>query len=225
MNILIVEDEVNLAEEIAGYLSDFNYHCQLSHRYDRTIKLLEEYEFAVILLDLKLPDGNGINLIHYVKRKKISSGIIVLSANDELDLRINALDAGADDFLIKPFHLSELNARVKALVRRNYHKGDNVVTYNEIKVDVPGLFVTIHDKPLTLTAKEYELLLYFIANSGKVITKDAISYSVWSNHSDMDVSNEIIYTHIKNLRKKLLASGCKDYIQSVYSIGYKFDEH
>ncbi|MES2130909.1 MAG: response regulator transcription factor [Bacteroidota bacterium] len=224
MNILIVEDEVNLAEEIAGYLSDFNYHCHIAHRYLQSVELLEEKEFAVILLDLKLPDGNGINLIHYVKRKKISSGIIVLSANDELDLRINALDAGADDFLIKPFHLSELNARVKALIRRNFHKGENLIEYNEIKVDVPKLLVTIHNKPVTLTIKEYDLLVYFIANFGKVITKDAISYSVWSNHSDMDVSNEIIYTHIKNLRKKLVASGCNDYIQSVYGIGYKFDQ-
>ena len=224
MNILIVEDEVNLAEEVAEYLSDFNYHCHVAHRYDQSIELLEEKEFSIILLDLKLPDGNGINLIHYVKRKKISSGIIVLSANDELDLRINALDAGADDFLIKPFHLSELNARVKALIRRNFHKGENLIEYNEIKVDVPKLLVTIHNKPLTLTIKEYDLLLYFIANFGKVITKDAISYSVWSNHSDMDISNEIIYTHIKNLRKKLVASGCNDYIQSVYGIGYKFDQ-
>ncbi len=223
MNILIVEDEVNLAKEIAEYLSDFKYHCQQAYRYDESLRLLEECEFAVILLDLKLPDGNGINLIHYVKRKKIPSGIIVLSANDELDLRIHALDAGADDFLIKPFHLSELNARLKALIRRNFHKGENVITYNEIKVDVPKLSVTIHDKPILLTGKEYDLLLYFIANAGKVITKDAISYSVWNSHSDMDVSNEIIYTHIKNLRKKLVAMGCKDYIQSVYSIGYKFD--
>lgn len=224
MNILIVEDEVNLAEEIAGYLSDFNYHCHIAHRYLQSVELLEEKEFAVILLDLKLPDGNGINLIHYAKRKKFSSGIIVLSANDELDLRINALDAGADDFLIKPFHLSELNARVKALVRRNFHNGDNLIEYNEIKIDVPKLLVTIHNKTLTLTTKEYDLLLYFIANSGKVITKEAISYSVWNNHSDMDVSNEIIYTHIKNLRKKLVASGGEDYIQSVYGIGYKFDK-
>jgi len=224
MNILIVEDEINLAKEISEYLSDFKYNCYTAHLYNRSLELLEEVEFTIVLLDLKLPDGNGINLIHHIKRKKITSGIIVLSANDELDLRISALDAGADDFLIKPFHLSELNSRVKALIRRHLHKGDNTIEYNEIKIDVPKLLVTVKDNPLTLTGKEYELLLYFIANAGKVITKDAISYSVWNNHSDMDVSNEIIYTHVKNLRKKLLASGCRDYIQSVYGIGYKFND-
>ncbi len=221
MNILVVEDEVNLAKEISDYLSDFN--CYTAHLYSRSLELLDEIDFTIVLLDLKLPDGNGINLIHHIKKKKIPSGIIVLSANDELELRVSALDAGADDFLIKPFHLSELNARVKALIRRNLHKGDNTIDYNEIRIDVPKLSVTVNEVALTLTLKEYELLVYFIANAGKVITKDAISYSVWNNHSNMDVSNEIIYTHVKNLRKKLLASGCRDYIQSVYGIGYKFD--
>lgn len=223
MNVLIVEDEVDLAKEISEYLADVNYKCFTANLYNKSLKLLEERDYAVVLLDLNLPDGNGINLIHYIKKKKISSGIIVLTANDELDLRIEALDAGADDFLIKPFHLSELNARVKALIRRQFHKGNNTIEYKEIKIDIPKLLVTINEIPLTVTSKEYELLLYFIANTGKVITKDAISYSVWKNNSDMDVSNEIIYTHVKNLRKKLLAAGCHDYIQSVYGIGYKFD--
>ncbi len=224
MNILIVEDEIHLAKEIAEYLSDVNYKCDVANLYSKAVSLLETMLYDVILIDLKLPDGNGLNLIYYIKKKKLAAGVIVLSANDELDLRINALDAGADDFLVKPFHLSELNARVKALIRRQKHKGNNNIEFNEIKIDIPKLQVTINETPITLTNKEYELLLYFIANTGKVITKDAISYSVWSHNSDMDVSNDIIYTHVKNLRKKLIASGCEDYIQSVYGIGYKFDK-
>jgi DNA-binding response OmpR family regulator len=224
MDILIVEDEMHLAKEISEYLSGLSYNCYIANLYNKSLQLLEKRDYAVILLDLKLPDGNGINLIHHIKKKKKSSGIIILTANNELDLRINALDAGADDFLIKPFHLSELNARINALIRRKFRNGDNVIEHNEIKIDVPKLLVTVNETPLILTSKEYELLLYFIANAGKVITKDAISYSVWSNNSDMDVSNEIIYTHVKNLRKKLLAAGCADYIQSVYGIGYKFDK-
>lgn len=224
MNILVVEDEIQLAKEISQYLSDANYKCDVANLYIKSLELLKNKDYDVVLIDLKLPDGNGINLIHHIKKKKVSSGIIVLSANDELDLRINALDAGADDFLVKPFHLSELNARVKALIRRQFHKGNNTIEHNEIKIDIPKLLVTVNENPVSLTSKEYELLLYFIANKGKVITKDAMSYSVWTNNSDMDVSNEIIYTHVKNLRKKLLASGCQDYIQSVYGIGYKFDK-
>ncbi len=223
MNILIVEDELNLAEEVSKYLFDFNYKCHVVNLYNDALESLNYNEFAIILLDLKLPDGHGIDLIHHIKKKKISSGIIVLSAVDELDTRIKALDAGADDFLTKPFHLSELNARVKALVRRNYHHGENIIDYNEISIDTTKLLATVHDVALNLTSKEFDLLLYFISNAGKVITKEAIGYSVWSHHSDMDVSNEIIYTHVKNLRKKLLAANAKDYIKSIYGIGYKFD--
>ena len=223
MNILIVEDEVNLAEEVSKYLSDFKYKCRVVNLYTDALQLLNHEEFAITLIDLKLPDGHGIDLIHYIKKKKIKSGIIVVSAIDELEMRIKALDAGADDFLTKPFHLSELNARVKALVRRNYHQGDNVLEYGDIKVDTTKMQVTILQNNINLTSKEYELLLYFISNAGKVITKEAIGYTVWSNHSDMDVSNEIIYTHVKNLRKKLMAVGSRDYIQSIYGIGYKFD--
>jgi DNA-binding response OmpR family regulator len=223
MNILIVEDELNLAEEVSKYLSDFNYNCHIVNLYNEALESLNYNEFAIILLDLKLPDGHGIDLIHHIKKKKISSGIIILSAVDELDTRIKALDAGADDFLIKPFHLSELNARVKALVRRNYHHGDNVMDFNEISIDTTKLSATVKGIPLNLTTKEFDLLLYFISNAGKVITKEAIGYSVWSHHSDMDVSNEIIYTHVKNLRKKLLLANAGDYVKSVYGIGYKFD--
>lgn len=220
-NILIVEDERNLAKEISNYLKDYN--CNEVHNYSDAISLVKEREFTVILLDLKLPDGNGLNLIHYLKKKKRTSGIIVLSAIDELDMRIEALEAGADDFLTKPFHLSELNSRLKALIRRKFYKGNHEIDYNEIKIDTDQRNVFIHNTILILTSKEYDLLLYFIANSGKVITKEAIGYSIWRNNSDMDISNEIIYTHVKNLRKKLIVSGCVDYIQSIYGVGYKFN--
>lgn len=224
MNILIVEDEIDLATEVAKYLSDFNYKCTVVNLYSDALESLNYNEYGVMLLDLKLPDGHGIDLIHHIKKKKLSAGIIILYAVNELDMRIKALEAGADDFLTKPFHLSELNARVKALIRRNYYKGESVLEYNEIKIDTDKLSVVVNQVPIVLTAKEYELLLYFIANSGKVITKEAIGYTVWNHHSDMDVSSEIIYTHVKNLRKKLVAAGCHDYVKSVYGIGYKFDK-
>jgi DNA-binding response OmpR family regulator len=223
-HILIVEDEINLAKEISNYLIDSNYKCAIAHTYNDALKILTEKEYTIILLDLKLPDGNGLQLIQYLKKKKITSGIIVLSAIDELDMRIQALDAGADDFLTKPFHLSELNARLKSLIRRNFHKGNTEIEYNEIKIDVDKKNASINDVELALTGKEFMLLLYFISNTGKVITKEAIGYSLWRNNSDMDISNEIIYTHVKNLRKKLIVAGCRDYIKSIYGVGYKFDD-
>ena len=222
-NVLIVEDEINLAKEISNYLKDSEYHCAITHLYHDAVELVNEKEFTIILLDLRLPDGNGLNLIHHLRKKKISTGIIVMSAIDELDMRIEALNAGADDFLTKPFHLSELNARLKALIRRNFHKGNNEVEYNEIKIDIDKKNVSIDAKNLILTAKEFELLLYFISNASKVITKEAIGYNIWRNNADMDISNDIIYTHVKNLRKKLIAAGCSDYIKSMYGVGYKFD--
>lgn len=224
MNILIIEDEKNLAKEIYDFLNEAKHQCFIAHSYKEASKLIDTKSFQIALIDLKLLDGNGIQLIELIKRKKISAGIIVISANDELDMRISALDAGADDYLIKPFHLSELNARIKALARRHHQQGFDVIDYNEIQINVPKLEVTVNDQVLSLTSKEYELLLYFISNVGKVLTKDAISYSIWNSHSDMDVSNDIIYTHIKNLRKKLLAANSRDYIKSVYGIGYKFDQ-
>ncbi len=223
MNILIVEDELKLAEEIKNYLSDFKYVCSCVPLFSKALESINSQEFAIALVDINLPDGNGIEIIKYIKSKKLAAGIIVMSAVSELDIKINALEAGADDYLIKPFHLSELNARIKALIRRNQYQGNNIIEYKEISIDIPKLQVSINGNVISLTNKEYELLLYFIANAGKVITKEAIGYSVWSNHSDMDVSNDIIYTHIKNLRKKLVASGCEDYVKSVYGIGYKFD--
>ena len=224
MNVLVVEDEFSLAEEISNYLKDNHIICDQANSYNDAISILNKKEFAVVLIDLRLPDGHGLNLIGYIKRKKIKTGIIVISAIDELDMRLKSLDSGADDFMIKPFHLSELNSRVKALIRRNFHDGDNIITHHEISIDAPRQVVKINDTTVTLTTKEYELLLYFISNKGKVITKEAIAYSVWSSHSDMDLSNEIIYTHIKNLRKKLVSNGCSDYIKSIYGIGYKFEE-
>ncbi|MBS1637036.1 MAG: response regulator transcription factor [Bacteroidetes bacterium] len=222
MNILIVEDERNLAEEVSSYLEHFQYQCRIAMTYADALEALSEKQYDIILLDLRLPDGHGTDLINHIKRKKFESGIIILSAIDELDMRVQALNAGADDYLVKPFHMSELNARLNALVRRNKFKGNNDIEFFEIKADTVKKIVLVNDKPLPLTQKEYELLMYFISNAGKVITKDAISFSVWSSHSDMDVSNEIIYTHIKNLRKKLLQAGCNDYIRSVYGVGYKF---
>jgi DNA-binding response OmpR family regulator len=224
MNILIVEDEKKLAEEIANYLEGFNYKCTVVGLYSEALQRFNEQEFVVTILDLNLPDGHGLQLIQYLKQKRITSGIIVISANNELDMRLNALELGADDFFVKPFHLSELTAHVKAFIRRHRYHGNNLVIHNEIKIDVPKLEVSVNDKPIVLTGKEYDLLLYFISNVGKVIAKDAIGYSVWNMHSDMDVTNEIIYTHVKNLRKKLLSAGANDYIKSVYGVGYKFDK-
>jgi len=163
-------------------------------------------------------------LISYIKRKKIDSGIIIVTARNSLEDKLEGFDTGADDFLVKPFHLSELSARINALVRRKRYDGKEVLEYNEISIEIQNKTVFINDKKINLTKKEMDLLVYFISNADKLITKDAIAYTLWKNNADLAVSSEIIYTHIKNLRKKLVESGAKDYVQAVYGVGYKFSE-
>ncbi|RZL41588.1 MAG: response regulator transcription factor, partial [Pedobacter sp.] len=139
-----------------------------------------------------------------------------------LDDKLNGLDLGADDYLVKPFHLSELKARVTAIVRRKKFDGNNVITFNEITIDITNMETSVKGQPITLTRKEYDLLIYFLSNKGKVVTKNAIAEHLWGDEMDISDDFDFIYTHIKNLRKKIIEAGASDYLQSVYGIGYKF---
>lgn len=221
-HVLIVEDEKMLSESLSNYLINDGANCVSAFTYKEALNKLNEIQFDCIVVDIGLPDGSGIDLIKYIKRKKIEAGLIIISAKNSLEDKIEGLNTGADDFLTKPFHLSELNARIKALLRRKKFSGNNVLEYNEIAVYPETKSVTVNEKNITLTKKEFELLVYFMSNAEKIITKDAIAYSLWKNNADLAVSSEIIYTHLKNLRKKLVEHGATDYIKAIYGVGYKF---
>ena len=180
------------------------------------------YEYDVILLDITLPDGNGLELLKAIKKQHKDAGIIIISAKNSLDDKIYGLDHGADDYITKPFSLSELNSRIKAIIRRNNYNGTNIVTFNEISINTESKSVMVDGNAITLTKKEYDLLLFLMINKNRVLTKEAIAEHLWEDNIDMADTFDFIYTHLNNLRKKIRAVGGTDYIKTLYGMGYKF---
>jgi DNA-binding response OmpR family regulator len=224
MKILVIEDEKALAESIVGYLRKDGSICEWAQDYHSAQLKLGVYEYDCVLVDITLPGGNGLELIRTLKKEKVSCGIIIISAKNSVDDKIDGLDLGADDYLSKPFNLAELNARIKSVIRRRKFEGNEVIVFNEIELRPTERLVTIHVKPLSLTKKEYDLLVFFMGNKDRIITKEAIAEHLWGDDIDKLDSFDFIYTHIKNLRKKMLTLGCKDYLNTVYGVGYKFAE-
>lgn len=222
MKILIIEDEKQLAESMATYLSGENYICEIASTLQEAREKTERFEYDCILLDIGLPDGNGLTILHDLKADKKEDCVLIISAKNSLDDRVAGLQLGADDYLGKPFHLPELSARIAAIIRRKNFKGNNQIVFFEIDLNTLLQTVSIHKKEMELTKKEYQLVLYFLINKGRVISKDAIATHLWGDEMDMTNNFDFIYTHIKNLRKKLADAGCGDYIKSVYGMGYRF---
>ncbi|WP_199141915.1 response regulator transcription factor [Pedobacter sp. ASV12] len=222
MKILVIEDEKALRDSILSYFMEEGNICESASNYRSASEKIALYSYDCILLDLGLPDGEGMELLRDLKKLKKKDGVLIISARHSLDSKLAGLDLGADDYLVKPFHLSELKARVSAIVRRKNFDGDNVIAYHEINVDVMAMTVTVSKKPVALTKKEFELLVYFLANKGKVVTKNAMAEHLWGDEMDIADDFDFIYTHVKNLRKKLLENGSPDYLKSIYGIGYKF---
>lgn len=224
MKVLIVEDQESLRKSISQYLTAEGNVCEGASTYDAAYQKISIYNYDCILLDLTLPDGEGLELLRYLKKVNKNDGVLIISARNSVDQKIEGLSLGADDYLIKPFHLSELYARMMAIVRRRNFDGNNQISFKEIEVDINAMQVKVHGIPIYFTKKEFDLLLYFMTNKSKVISKAAAAVHIWGDDADMANSFDFIYTHIKNIRKKLIDAGCKDYFQSVYGIGYKFME-
>ncbi|MEO6683329.1 MAG: response regulator transcription factor [Ginsengibacter sp.] len=222
MKILIVEDEKALSESICAYLSVQEYLCDVADSFETAMNKIDYCDYDCILLDITLPDGSGLEILRNLKEDKKTDGVLIISAKNSLDDKIKGLNLGADDYLTKPFHLSELNARIASIIRRKNFEGSNIIEFGNLKVDTQRKTVSVDGNSLEVTKKEYELLLYFLSNKRRIISKDAIAEHLW----DYDLSGnfDFIYTHIKNLRKKLLEAGAGDYIKSVYGMGYKFTD-
>lgn len=223
MKILVIEDEETLRESIVSYLKGEGNICEVAGTYWNAMEKINLYSYDCILLDLTLPGGDGLKILSEIKKLNKQEGVLIISARHSLDDKLNGLEMGADDYLVKPFHLSELKARIMAVVRRKNFSGSNVMSFNEINIDLLAMETRVNEKLITLTKKEYDLLIYFISNQGKVITKNAIAEHLWGDEIDMSDDFDFIYTHIKNLRKKLVEAGGKDYIRSMYGVGYKFE--
>ncbi|SDE15861.1 response regulator transcription factor [Niabella drilacis] len=223
MNILIVEDEPALSKSIVTYLKQEGYTCAVAATAADALAKTEVFDYDCILLDIMLPDGNGLDLLRTLKRDKRTDGVIVISAKDALDDKITGLQLGADDYLAKPFYLPELSARIASVIRRRKFEGSNELELNEIKIDTASRMVRVHRHVVDLTKKEFDLLIYFIVNKNRVLSKTAIAEHLSGSDADLFENFDFIYAHIKNLKKKLAAAGADDYLKSVYGMGYKFE--
>ncbi len=222
MNLLIVEDEPELSKSIAMYLFQNKFTCDIAADFESANKKIITREYACIILDISLPGGSGLDLLRMVKNNKKTDGVLIISAKNSLDDKIAGLELGADDYLTKPFHLAELSARVNSIIRRRSFEGNNILTLDKLTINLSDKTIFSDSGAIDLTRKEYELLLYFASNKNRVITKESIVDHLWGNHENFSDTYDIVYSHIKNLRKKLVESGCPDYIKAVYGMGYKF---
>ncbi|HKR05562.1 MAG TPA: response regulator transcription factor [Bacteroidia bacterium] len=222
MKILIIEDEAELLVSVKSYLASEGFLCETAADFDSAILLIDMYDYDCFVVDLALPKGNGLDVIERIKKKNSNAGIIIISAKNSIDDKLKGLELGSDDYLTKPFHLSELNARIKAVLRRRNFDGKNVASYGDLKIDLNAHHVFINENEIILTHKEYELLLYFLSNRNKVLPKAAIAEHLLGNYIDQADSFDFIYSHIKNLRKKIMDSGGADPIKTIYGLGYKF---
>ena len=221
MKVLLVEDEAGLRQTVTESLRQTGYVVEVATSFGQAQEKIALYRYDCVLLDLTLPDGDGLDLLRELKLDNSPAGVLVLTARDGLDDRITGLDLGADDYLVKPFHLSELNARLRAIIRRRQFQGQHHMAFRDLLVWPEQNEVLVRGELLTLTRKEYDLLLYFLANPGRVLTKEAIAEHLCGDQVDAADSLDFIYTHLKNLRKKLQERGADNYIRTLYGVGYK----
>lgn len=224
MKILVIEDEPSLRELIQRSLLKERYVVETADSYFEALDKIELYEYDCVLLDIMLPDGNGLKLLQRLKAMRKKESVIIISAKDSLDDKIEGLELGADDYLPKPFHLAELTARVKSVLRRKHRDGEHSIVLGNVEV-LPDTFqVRVGGEPLELSRKEYDILHYFINRPNRMVNKNTLAESVWGDYIDQADNFDFIYAQIKNLRKKLKEAGAALEIKSVYGFGYKLIE-
>jgi DNA-binding response OmpR family regulator len=224
VKLLIIEDERSLLKSIIQYFNQEKFLCDTAVSFEEGIRKIEDFQYDCIILDINLPGGSGLQLLKYLRQNKNNDGVIIISARDSLDDRISGLDIGADDYLTKPFHLSELNARVRALIRRKKAEGANVLELGHLKIDLPARAVLFTNEPIPLSKIEYDLLLFLMTNKSRVVSRQAIAEHIHDGPSEQVPSTDFVYSHIKNLKRKLKEKGCHDIIHTVYGLGYKLSQ-
>ena len=224
MKLLIVEDNLKLLEAIKETLESEKFLCEAAANYETAHEKIFLYTYDALIVDINLPDGTGLNLIRKMKKQNSTTGIIVISARNSLNNKIEGLDLGADDYITKPFDMAELVARVKALLRRRNFSGNDIITHNKISVNTVNRSVAAGNQQLDLTKSEYDILLFFLSNPGRVLTRESIAEHIWGDNMDLADSFDFIYSHIKNLRKKITAAGVDNPLKAVYGVGYKLEK-
>lgn len=221
MKILIVEDEPELRELIQHSLEKERYVVETADNFNAALYKIEDYDYDCILLDIMLPGGSGLDILERLKSMNKRENVIIISAKDSLEDKIQGLDLGADDYLSKPFHLAELSARIKSVIRRHQHNGKLDIIQGNVRIEPDNFKVFVGNKELELNRKEYDILLYFINRPGRLINKSTLAESVWGDHIDQVDNFDFIYAQIKNLRKKLKEAGANIELKAVYGFGYK----
>ena len=221
MKILIIEDELELMEVIRQSLEKENFRVESAGDYDSALDKIISFDYDCILLDIMLPGGSGLDILQELKNLDKSDNVIIISAKDSLDDKLTGLELGADDYLTKPFHIAELNARIKSVLRRKSFGGKNTVEVANVKLDLDDRTVHIENQPLILNRKELDILSYMMVNKNRLVNKTSLAEHVWGDHMDEADDYEFIYSQIKNLRKKLKETQAGIEIQAVYGLGYK----
>lgn len=222
MKILIVEDDNDLREITTHSLEKERYVVSQAPDYRTALQKIEDYDYDCILLDIMLPDGNGLDLLAELHALGKHTNVIILSAKDSLEDKVNGLDLGADDYLPKPFHLAELHARIKSLFRRKLREGERKLQVGNVELFPDDFCVMVQGKEIELNRKEYDILNYFMSRPGRLVNKNTLAESVWGDHIDQVDNFDFIYAQIKNLRKRLKDAGATPELKSVYGFGYKF---
>ncbi len=223
MKILIVEDEKELLGSMSVYLSEEGYLCEHAADFDSAMAKIRGYKYSCVLLDLMLPGGDGMRILEELRKMRQADGVIIISARNAIEDKIEGLRIGADDYLTKPFHLSELSARVYAIIRRKNFDHSNVISHHEITIDLIAKRVTVNGGEISFTRREFDLLVYFVGNTGRLIPKSAIAEHLSGDMADMLDSHDFIYSHIKNLKKKLQERGARNYLKTIYGSGYRWE--
>ena len=224
MKILVVEDEPQMLENIVSALVGESYIVETAVNFNEASQRIGVYNYDCILLDIGLPDGNGLELLKMIKKRGLQDGVIIVSAKDSLDDKLEGLDLGADDYLPKPFHMAELRARVKAVLRRRNFEGSDILQFSNISINTSIRSLSIENEEVELTRKEYDLLLYLASNKNRMVTKSALAENVWGDNIDQADSFDFIYSQIKNLRKKLDTYKADIEVKAIYGIGYKLQD-
>lgn len=224
MKLLLIEDEVELAKSIQDYLNSNDFVCEWAQNLSSAVDKIAIYNYDCILLDLMLPDGDGFDLLTELKKLDKTDGVIIISAKETLETRIEGFNLGADDYLVKPFHLAELLVRIQALIRRKQFHGNNKIIFNEIEIDTLSKVVKVNNKEIEVTKKEFDLLLFLVGNKNRVLSKGAIAEHLSGDMADMLDNHDFVYAHIKNLKAKLKSAQSKNYIKTLYGLGYKWQD-
>lgn len=221
MKILVIEDELQMLDNIVRSLQQEQYVVETANNFDSAVEKVGVYEYDCILLDISLPGGSGLEILEILKKEKKTEGVIIISAKNSLDDKVAGLNLGADDYIPKPFHLVELNARIKSVLRRRKFNGSSIIEISNIQIDADQRTILINNVSLNLNRKEFDVLLYLALNKNRLVNKTALAEHVWGDYIDETNSFDFIYSQMRNLKKKLKDANAQIELQAIYGMGYK----